>query len=71
MRFTVREVAKQSGFCPDTIRKHADEGRIPCTRDLNNWRVFSEQAIEIAKELAGVGKQEPASAATERVGIDA
>ena len=55
-RYTVKDVAEQSGFSKDTIRRHADEGRIPCTRDINQWRVFSERSIKVAKKLAGVSE---------------
>lgn len=54
MRYTVKDIAEKSGFSKDTIRRHADEGRIPCARDYNQWRVFNEQSIEVAKKLAGI-----------------
>lgn len=54
MRYTVKDIAKESGFSKDTIRKHADARRIPCTRDVNQWRIFNEKSIEIAKNLAGI-----------------
>ncbi len=68
MRYTVKDIAKESGFSKDTIRKHADEGRIPCARERNQWRIFNEKSIETAKELAGIQKQEPATGQTARVG---
>jgi len=52
MRYTVKDIAKESGFSKDTIRKHADAGQIPCARDINQWRVFNENSIKIAKRLA-------------------
>ena len=52
-RYTVKDIAEQSGFSKDTIRRHADEGRIPCLRDINQWRVFNEKSIDVAKILAG------------------
>ena len=61
MRLTVSDVSKASGFCLDTIKKFADSGVLPHRRDINNWRVFSPEALEIAKELAGV-KEENAEA---------
>ena len=57
MRLTVKDVARQSGLCVTTVRKHADSGRIPYRRDLNGWRVFNEQSIDIAKILAGTADQ--------------
>lgn len=71
MRFTVKDVSKQSGFCPDTIRKHANEGRIPCTRDINGWRVFTEKSIKIARELAGIKNENPALSQQARGGKNA
>lgn len=68
MRFTVKDIAKQCGLCPDTVRKHADEGRIPYRRDVNGWRIFTEESIDRARQLAGIPKQEPADALTSRVG---
>lgn len=55
-RYTVKDVSERSGFSKDTIRRHADKGRIPCARDLNQWRVFNERSIEVAKKLAGVSE---------------
>lgn len=52
-RLTVRDLAKESGFSKDTIRKHADAGRIPHTKDVNNWRIFNAKSLEVAKKLAG------------------
>lgn len=52
MRYTVKDIAKESSFSKDTIRKHADSGQIPCARDINQWRVFNENSIKIAKRLA-------------------
>lgn len=39
-RITVETIAKKTGLCKPTIRKLADEGRIPCNRDMNGWRIF-------------------------------
>jgi len=71
MRFTVKDVSKQSGLCPDTIRKHANQGRLPCTRDINGWRIFTEKSIQIARELAGINNQKPATVQPARVGMNA
>ncbi len=54
MRLTISDVVKASGFCRDTIKKFADSGVLPNQRDVNNWRVFAPEALEIAKELAGI-----------------
>jgi DNA-binding transcriptional MerR regulator len=70
MRYTVKDIAKESGFSKDTIRKHADAGLIPYKRDMNQWRIFNERSIEAAKELAGIQKQEPATGSTARVGFE-
>jgi DNA-binding transcriptional MerR regulator len=53
-RFTVTDLVRESGLCPDTIRKYADTGKIPVKRDANNWRVFNKGSSEAAKKLAGV-----------------
>ena len=55
-RYTVKDIAEQSGFSKDTIRRHADEGRIPCSRDVNQWRVFNERSIEVAQKLSGISE---------------
>lgn len=57
MRYTVKDLARASGLCRKTIRKYADAGRLPFTRDLNNWRVFGENAIEKAKKIAGTAEK--------------
>lgn len=54
MRLTISDIVKASGFCHDTVKKLANSGVLPHQRDVNNWRVFAPEAIEIAKELAGV-----------------
>ena len=56
MRLTVKKLAEATGFCKDTIRKHTDAGHIPCTKDINGWRVFNEKSLEIAKKLAGISE---------------
>lgn len=54
VRLTVSDVVKISGFCPTTVKKLADSGVLPHRRDINDWRIFSPEALEIAKELAGI-----------------
>lgn len=71
MRLTITALVKATGLCSDTLRKYADAGQIPHIRDANNWRIFSEQSIEAARQLAGLNKAEPASDSTERVGMNA
>lgn len=45
---------EKSGFCRDTVKRLADSGVLPYQRDMNGWRVFTPEAIELAKELAGI-----------------
>lgn len=54
MRLTISHIMRESGFCRDTVKKLANSGVLPHQRDVNNWRVFAPEAIEIAKELAGI-----------------
>ncbi len=54
MRLTISDIVKASGFCHDTVKKLANSGVLPHQRDVNNWRVFAPEALEIAKELAGI-----------------
>lgn len=54
MRLTVTDIVRESGLCPDTVRKYADRGRIPNKRDANGWRIFNEDSVNIAKALAGL-----------------
>ena len=67
-RFTITDLVRESGLCAATLRKYSDSGKIPVSRDANNWRVFTEESIEMAKEIAGVAKQKPATGDTARVG---
>ncbi len=68
-RYTVTEAAKLSGLHQNTVRKLADENKISCQRDYNNYRIFTPEAIEQLRKMAGIHKQEPATAGTERVGM--
>lgn len=54
MRLMMKDLVEKSGFCRDTVKRLADSGVLPHQRDLNGWRVFSQEALEIAKELAGI-----------------
>lgn len=53
-RLLVSDVAEIAGLNPATIRKLANEGKIESRRDWNNWRIFAPEALDIAKELAGI-----------------
>ena len=35
-----------------TVRRLADEGKIPSGSDYNGWRVFTKHSVEVAKKLA-------------------
>lgn len=54
MRLTIKDLAEKSGFCRDTVKRLADSGVLPHRRDMNGWRVFTPEALELAKELAGI-----------------
>ena len=71
MRLTITALVKATGLCSDTLRKYADTGQILHIRDANNWRIFSEQSIEAARQLAGLNKAEPATVDAARVGTNA
>ncbi len=53
-RITVKTLIDASGFSRDTIVKLATAGSLPFSRDMNQWRIFEPQCIDIVKELAGV-----------------
>jgi DNA-binding transcriptional MerR regulator len=57
MRLTITDMVKETGLCPDTIRKYADSGKIPSIRDANSWRIFNEKSLEVAKGLAGISEK--------------
>lgn len=46
MYYTVRQLAKKMGVTEHTIRFYTDEGVLPCRRDVNNRRVFNDEAVE-------------------------
>lgn len=64
-RLTVTKLSQISGLCVKTIQKYADAGRLPCSRDANNWRIFEPEAIKILRGLAGISQNE-GSAKSER-----
>ena len=47
--YTVGEVAKAAGKTPQTIKRWAEQGKIPPGQRLktNNWRVYSEAEKDI------------------------
>lgn len=51
-RLFAKDVAKRCGLNAVTVRRLADEGRIPSGVDYNGWRVFDEHSIKVAKRLA-------------------
>lgn len=68
-RYTVSEAAKLCGLHENTIRRLADDSKIPCQRDYNNYRIFTLEAIEQLRQMAGIKNQKPATGDTARVGI--
>jgi len=54
MRLMMKDLIEKSGFCRDTVKRLADSGILPYKRDMNGWRVFAPEALEIAQELAGI-----------------
>ena len=58
MRLMMKDLVEKSGFCRDTVKRLADSGVLPHQRDMNGWRIFLPEALEIAKELAGLKDEE-------------
>ena len=48
----VSELARRVGRSTETIKRWADEGLLDCERDERNRRVFHEEDVERAHELA-------------------
>lgn len=65
-RFTITDLIHASGLSAATIRKHSDKGKIPYHRDVNNWRIYDERAIEIVRELAGLPQENDEGSIIER-----
>lgn len=53
-RITIKNLMTASGFSRDTIRKLADKGILPFSRDMNQWRIFKPECLKIVKQLAGI-----------------
>ena len=70
-RYTVSEAARLCGLHENTIRRLADGSKIPCQRDYNNYRIFTLEAIEQLRQMAGIKNQNPATGGTARVGMNA
>lgn len=51
-RLFAADVAKEAKLAPNTVRRLADEGKIPSGVDYNGWRVFDKHSVEVAKRLA-------------------
>ncbi len=43
---SVGEAARILGLCEDTVRRLADDGRLPVTRTSNGFRIFERRAVE-------------------------
>ena len=56
-RLTISDMVRETGLCESTLRKYADCGKIPHSRDANQWRVFNEASIEAARQIAGISNQ--------------
>ena len=48
----VSELAKRIGRTPETIKRWADQGFIPCERDDRNRRIFREEHVGLCREIA-------------------
>jgi DNA-binding transcriptional MerR regulator len=70
-RLLVSDVAEITGLHPATVRKLANDGKIKSQRDWNDWRVFAPEEVEKLRKLAGIQKQEPATDASVRAGMNA
>lgn len=57
-RLTAKDLAAASGMHVSTIRRWADQGLLPYSSDWRGTRVFSADALLIAKQLAGVNFDE-------------
>lgn len=50
--FTVSEAARELGRSERWLREAERKGKIPkARRDLNSWRVYTQEDIELLKEL--------------------
>ena len=50
---TLKEVARQIGVAPVTLRRWLLAGKVPdVARDRNNWRVFSDKDIARIRRFA-------------------
>lgn len=53
-RITIKNLMTASGFSRDTIIKLTSQGMLPHSRDMNNWRIYKPECIDLVIELAGV-----------------
>lgn len=53
-RYRISEAARLCGLHVNTLRRLADEQRVPCQRDYNGHRVFSSKAIEQLRQMSGI-----------------
>jgi DNA-binding transcriptional MerR regulator len=50
----VCEAARELGMSEDWLRLAEKKGKIPkARRDLNNWRVYSQEDITVIKKILG------------------
>ena len=41
----VKDVADTLGLCDETVRRLSDEGKLPCVRNIRNYRIFRREDV--------------------------
>lgn len=49
----ISELAKKTGVHPETIRRLERRGLITSRRDINNWRRYSADSLNVLRRLYG------------------
>jgi predicted site-specific integrase-resolvase len=48
-KMSVNDAAVALGVSPATLRQMSNDGRVPCTRLTNGYRIFDARVIEAAR----------------------
>ncbi|HEY2918252.1 MAG TPA: MerR family DNA-binding transcriptional regulator [Candidatus Binatia bacterium] len=62
----ISELAEKVDLHPETIRRLERRGLIRSTRDLNNWRRYSQDVVEQLRKLYGQDPGRPVKSAENR-----
>ena len=69
MTLTIAALARQVGLSEGSVRKLADKGVVPCTRNEWNHRIFDLSAVDVLKARVNKRRAKQRAAMNRAAGI--